>query len=253
MSNSNAAPWYETWFDSPHYHTLYGHRSQGEASDFIQTLHDVLQWDTLELLDLACGKGRHAAAASKLGHKVVGIDLSPNSIHQARTDHEEGEGLSFLQGDMRDFTLNTRFDGVLNLFTSFGYFEQPKDQLQVLKQVKAHLQPGGFFILDFLNLGHARAKMVALETIERGSTKYHIERHYGPLNPNMEGFVKTISFEADGQQHRHSERVAGLDKSQLYSMLKEAGFSVQSCFGDYDLSPWHPVKSPRLILNAIAS
>ena len=122
MSKLNEAHWYETWFDSPHYHTLYGHRSQDEAEHFIQHLHSKLGWNKLHLLDLACGKGRHASSAAKLGHQVVGLDLSSNSIQAARNVHGAEKGLSFVEGDMRHFKLNHVFDGILNLFTSFGYF-----------------------------------------------------------------------------------------------------------------------------------
>ncbi|MDC0600157.1 class I SAM-dependent methyltransferase [Flavobacteriales bacterium] len=252
MPDLHDPKWFETWFDSPHYHKLYGHRSQGEAQGFISHLHGHMGWSSLDLLDLACGQGRHAAAAAQLGHHVVGIDLSPNSIVQAKTIHQSEENLSFQEGDMRTFDAGQSFDGVLNLFTSFGYFDEPQDQLTVLKQIKKHLRPGGFLILDFLNLNKSKNQLVPEEIIARSGTTYRIQREFGPFNPTMKGFTKTIAFEEGGQTHTFQERVAGLDKNTLETMLSQTGFSMTECFGDYDLSPWHSENSPRLILSATA-
>jgi len=103
-----------------------------------------------------------------------------------------------------------------------------------------------------LNLNKSKSQLVPHETIVRSGTTYRIQRKFGPLNPSTKGFTKTITFEEGGQTHTFQERVAGLDKNTLETMLNQTGFSLTQCYGDYDLSPWHSHNSPRLILNATA-
>jgi len=253
MPQNPSFPWYETWFDSPHYHRLYGHRSGSEASAFVSNLHRHFGWSNLHLLDLACGQGRHAAAAAALGHRVVGMDLSENSIDNARKTHSGQERLTFVEGNMLDFELDQQFDGVLNLFTSFGYFDRREDHLAVLEGIRRHLKPGGFLILDYLNVGFSRARLVSEETIERAGVEYAITRSFGDLGYGVQGFIKTIEFEEEGKHHRFTERVSGMDREELTGLLEASGLTVRQTFGDYDLADWTPEDSPRLILYAHAS
>jgi 2-polyprenyl-3-methyl-5-hydroxy-6-metoxy-1,4-benzoquinol methylase len=86
--------WFRTWFNSPYYHKLYQQHNDQEAWEFISRLVDYLQIPiTEEVLDLACGKGRHARSFNKLGYQVTGLDLSEESILAAKAmaiaDHAE--------------------------------------------------------------------------------------------------------------------------------------------------------------------
>ncbi|RPG80076.1 MAG: class I SAM-dependent methyltransferase [Crocinitomicaceae bacterium TMED114] len=253
MTEAQSPEWYATWFDSPHYHKLYGHRNAEEASQFVQRLHDRLGWSELRLLDLACGMGRHAAAAARLGHRVTGIDLSPHSIAAARDQHEGVARLNFREGDMRTFEVQGPFDGVLNLFTSFGYFKKPEDHKAVLLQVYKHLKPGGFLVLDFLDVDFAKARLVEKEKVVRGDTIYSIRRQFAPLFSGVHGFIKDITFETEGKSLHFIEQVAGLSREDLARMLHACGFQVSDTFGDYDLQPWKAGASPRVILYATRS
>lgn len=253
MPQNPSSPWYETWFDSPHYHRLYGHRSRSEATTFVSKLDHHFGWSNLHLLDLACGQGRHAAAAAALGHRVMGMDLSANSIDHARKTYAGQERLTFVEGNMLDFELDQQFDGVLNLFTSFGYFDRREDHLAVLEGIRRHLKPGGFLILDYLNVDFSRARLVPKETIEREGVEYAITRSFGDLGHGVSGFIKTIEFEEEGRVRRFTERVSGMGLAELTLLLKECGLMVRQSFGDYDLSAWAHGDSPRLILYAHAS
>jgi SAM-dependent methyltransferase len=53
--------------------------------------------------------------------------------------------------DMRDLgAIGETFDGILNLWHSFGYFDDATNQ-DILRQIHAKLRPGGRFILDIYN------------------------------------------------------------------------------------------------------
>lgn len=250
-SAHHPSPWFEAWFDNPHYHQLYGHRSYAEAEAFVSAMHSQWEWDELNLLDLACGKGRHARAAALNGHTVVGLDLSPNSIAAAQLDHHDVPNLSFVEGDMRDFVIEQQFDGILNLFTSFGYFNQPQDHLAVLANVHAHLKPGGFFVLDFLDVHFAQRHLVPEEQLERGGVMYSISRKLVTASAGgYPTFVKHIFHEAPDGKKEHVERVAALDNEDLTAMLTQSGFEVLGRYGSYALDPWKEGEGSRLILLA---
>jgi SAM-dependent methyltransferase len=143
------AQWFESWFDSAFYHKLYFDRDEEEAGAFIARLMDYLQPPPGSfMLDIACGKGRHARTLAGYGHFVTGIDLSPNSIIYAK--QFEDDKLEFYQHDMRlPFRINY-FNYAFNLFTSFGYFATQREHDDTLRTIAQSIKPGGFFIIDYL-------------------------------------------------------------------------------------------------------
>ena len=184
-----------------------------------------------------------------------GLDLSKNSIEAARLQSADMPRLSFEVGDMRDFSLERSFDGVLNLFTSFGYFNNRVDHMAVLERIHAHLKPGGFLILDFLETDFARHHLVPQDVITRNGVDYHINRHLESTpGEDWETFVKRIQHSSEnGGMVVHEERVAALEHQHLKSMLNDSGFTIQEEFGQYDLTPWTKGQTPRLILFATKS
>ena len=103
------AEWFAEWFDTSYYHILYQHRNDVEANAFIERLvaHLSLKPGS-KVLDLACGKGRHAVMFHKLGMEVLGVDLSSNSIQIAKEN--SCQGLAFDVHDMREVIPNKKFD-----------------------------------------------------------------------------------------------------------------------------------------------
>ena len=107
------------WFDSDYYHILYKHRDYSEARNFIDNIVEYIDLKKgSKILDLACGIGRHSIYLDEIGFKVVGTDKSLNNIKKAKAS--QNQSLSFLQMEMIDNT-NHKYDGIFNLFTSFGY------------------------------------------------------------------------------------------------------------------------------------
>lgn len=103
------------------------------------------------VLDLACGTGHHAVELSSRGYGVVGFDLSlPQLALAGEYAQERQQKINFLQGDMRDMSFDSVFDGVYCWDTSFGYFEEDKN-VAVAERVFRSLRPGGNFLLDVIN------------------------------------------------------------------------------------------------------
>jgi len=98
------------------------------------------------VLDVCCGEGRHVQLMSGAGYSVTGIDLNDSALEKARTRVKGGAVL--LKWDMRRLAdLSTHCDAVLNLWQSFGQFDE-QTNADILRQVRAILNPGGRFILD---------------------------------------------------------------------------------------------------------
>ena len=120
------AEWYKEWFNSPFYHKLYFERDEQEAQKFILKLLDYLKPPIeSQILDVACGRGRHSRFLAQHGYDVTGIDLSHDSIAFAK--QFETDRLHFYQHDMRLPAWINYFDYVFNFFTSFGYFKTRRE------------------------------------------------------------------------------------------------------------------------------
>ena len=103
-----------------------------------------------DILDLGCGLGRHSLGLAALGHRVVGLDWSAKLV-KAAARAQRGTSAVFVRGDMRRLRFRSRFDAVVNLFTSFGYFETEEEDVSVLRGIRRALRPGGAFLIDLLN------------------------------------------------------------------------------------------------------
>ena len=234
--------WFASWFDTSYYHTLYKDRDEKEAKSFIENLIDDLKIPkNAYLLDLACGQGRHSITLNELGYKVLGVDLSENSIKIASSFSTDD--LSFTVHDMRNSIEGKSFAAVLNLFTSFGYFDDEIDNLKVLKSINKMLDENGLLVIDFMNAHRVVRTLVESEVKTVDGINFNIERKFDGKH-----IYKDIRFKDDGKDFHFTERVQALTKETFEKLLSQSGFRILRTFGDFDLSPYDKVKSNRLIL-----
>ena len=236
--------WFESWFDSPYYHILYANRSADEAKNFIAALVDKFKIPRQSrVLDIACGKGRHSQTLAQYGLQVTGIDLSHNSIAYAK--QFENDHLKFEVWDMRKVYKPNYFDYAFNLFSSFGYFEDDEQDLMAIKAFAANLKNGGILVLDYMNTECTVRLLKPREIIQRGETQFHIQKKV------ERGFIKKqIDFLVDGVDQSFTEQLKIINLYRFKEMLAEAGFELKATYGDYDLNPFDPGSSMRLILVA---
>jgi SAM-dependent methyltransferase len=235
--------WYKNWFGSPFYKILYQNRDEFEAQEFVEHLLEYLQPPAgSKMLDIACGEGRFAKQLAEHGFDVTGIDISHLSIETAKAF--ETENLHFFVQDMRlPFYINY-FDLAFNFFTSFGYFAHNRDHALAARSFAAALKKDGILVIDYLNSEHVISNFIPEETIQRGSYTFRINRK---LENNH--IVKEISFsDADKKQRNYQESVAAFTLSDFIRMFKPTDMSLVTTFGDYQLNPYHPIDSPRLIM-----
>lgn len=233
--------WYNTWFDSPYYHILYKDRDYREAEDFMLNLMNFLNLNQgSSILDLACGKGRHSIYLNKMGFDVTGIDLSENNIAEAK--HFENKNLHFFVHNMCE-PLKNEFDAVLNLFTSFGYFENPEDNFRTIKAIKNQIKLNGFGVIDFLNSDFVVDNLIPQEKKVIKGIDFSIERWID------QGFIfKNIVINDNNQHFTFTERVKAIRLSDFESCLKKVGLKLLHVFGDYELKDYNEKTSPRTIL-----
>jgi SAM-dependent methyltransferase len=103
------------------------------------------------VLDLCCGPGRHSLELARRGYRVTGVDRTGDYLAEGRRRAaEEGLDVEFVCADMREFVRADAFDAVLNLFTSFGYFDAPDDDRIVAANLHWSLRGGGGLLMDVM-------------------------------------------------------------------------------------------------------
>ncbi|WP_179348724.1 SAM-dependent methyltransferase [Winogradskyella pacifica] len=236
-----AKQWYASWFDTPYYHILYKDRNYTEAQDFMDNLTNYLNIpEQGKILDLACGKGRHSVYLNSLGYNVTGADLSEQSI--AYAEQFENDTLKFKVHDMSKPYPDT-FDAVFNLFTSFGYFEDEKCNLETIKSIQAELNEFGFGVIDFMNTNYVIENLIPenIKTVE--GIDFHQKRSV------KDGYIiKDISFDADGEHFEFQERVKAFTLKDFEALFEKAGVHLLDVFGDYKLHKYHTQTSERMIM-----
>lgn len=234
--------WFEHWFGEE-YLDLYPHRDDEEADRVAALLESrdvVTRGD--RVVDLACGAGRHSVSLSRIGARVVGLDLS---LPLLRAGQRRWQDSKLVRADIRALPVRSdAADAVVNLFTSFGYFEQDAEHEHVIAEVARVLRAGGRFVLDFLNAQQVRATLVPRD-----------ERHINGRNVVQErrlekdGRYVTKTIHVAGEARSFMERVRLYERADLERMLSGAGLATFAVLGDYDGSPF-AAGSPRLLMLA---
>ena len=240
------AEWFASWFDSPHYHRLYAHRNVAEAAGFIDALVERLHLRAdSRVLDLGCGTGRHARRLASKGYDTTGIDLSASSIAVAKK--AERPHLRFRRQDMRVPFGRQAFDYVFNFFTSFGYFQAPRDHAVVARNIAAALKDGGRLVLDYLNVRYADAHLTPREDMVIDGVAFRITRAV-----ERGFFVKRIDVDdaAAGPPVQYVERVARFTLAEFDRLFRGHGLTIEEVYGTYTFGAYDAHTSPRLILVA---
>lgn len=240
----SCSEWFRTWFDSPYYKILYSNRSEEEAALFIDNLLAFTDLpDRSRVLDLACGRGRHSIYLNEKGYNVVGIDLSNNSISDAKK--HENATLHFLTEDMRSFDLGVKFDAIFNLFTSFGYFQSQEENKKVLARIQLHLKENGVFVMDYFNATKVERGLIAFEKKTIQGVDFNISKKIEDGQ-----IIKTIAFKSAEGEFEFQEKVQLLKANEIIEMIKGQGMKIVRTFGDYFLNDFDEEHSDRIIVIA---
>jgi SAM-dependent methyltransferase len=194
---------------------------------------------------VGCGTGRHSRHLAEKGFTVTGIDLSSYSLQLAR--RYKNDNLQFYRHDMRLPFGTNRFDVVLNLFTSLGYFETKDENLQVIENIYTTLKPGGTLVIDYLNMYYTQKHLVVKEQKEIDGIIYNINRW-----TDEQFFYKhiAVTHESLHEPLEYTEQVSKFGIADFEAMLAQYNLEITNVYGDYGLNDFDEEDSKRLIIIA---
>lgn len=203
-------------------------------------------------LDLCCGPGRHALQLARRGFAVVGVDRTVTYLESARERAaDQGLEIELVRADMREFRRREAFDCALNLFSSFGYFDDPADDLRVLRNLHDSLKPGGRLLME----------MVGKEVLARGfeprawhrlgeSEEYVLEER--SLRDGWDWIDTRWTVIREGRVRTVTSGIRIYSGAELAGALREAGFSSVRLYGSLDGTPYD-LTAQRLVALAARS
>jgi len=217
----------------------------GIADKQVEKILSLVEYKEGRVLDLCCGSGRHAIALARRGIDVTGVDQSTFLLHKARTSAAELDfDIEFTEANMNEYLRPRAFSLVINMFTSFGYFNTQEEDLLVLKDVYESLDSDGTLLIDILAKELiARRFQRTTSCCEKDGTiiinRYDVTRDWSRYRNEWilikEGSIKNFVYE--------HVMYSGVE---LQAMLTNAGFSNIRLFGDLTGSAYG-LDSDRLI------
>ena len=198
-------------------------------------------------LDLCCGPGRHSIALAEHGFSVTGVDRTKYLLDKAKARaRAAGVKIEWIQRDMRDFVRPDCFDLVLNMFTSFGYFEDVNEDRRVAANVYRSLKEKGVFLIDIMGKEVLARIFRERDWYELDNTMVLEERK---VRANWSWMESRWLMIKDGKmdEFRVSHRL--YSAAELAALLSDCGFGTIDIYGDLAGTPYdHTAK--RLVLVA---
>lgn len=246
--------WYKTWFDTEEYSEIYKHRDDSDAEKLIRLILKNIPFRRgSKVLDIPCGNGRHSLLLAGKNFDVTGIDISTVLIKSAKSKskllNKKNQFIpEFFAADMRNICFKNEFDVVLNLFSSFGYFERDRDNERVISAISKSLKKKGYFVMDFLNRDYLAEKIVPFD-IKKINYKFVVQ-----IRTLDRDFIKKNILIFSGIKYKISvkkfeEKIRLYSFMQLKHMFGKYGLKILKTFGDYSGNKFSK-KSERLIIIA---
>jgi len=239
--------WYKEWFDSDNYLKIYSHRDETEAERLVDLIvNNINFFSGGKVLDMACGSGRHAIIFASKGYEVTAVDLSKNLIATAEANAKaQNVNIEFVNSDILEFSSIKKFDLVVNLFTSIGYFDDDENNFNVILKAFNLLTNGGNFVIDYFNKNYLLRNLIPTSVFSDNGSRITQNRF---IDGNR--VRKNITIENNGTIDEFYESVRLYSDNEMMSFLQRAGFKILKKFGDYKGNDFKEDSSQRLIIFA---
>ncbi len=235
------------WFESEDfwrdfYPYMFSPERFAAAKEEVSRIVALTQCTGGNMLDLCCGPGRHSVEFAALGFRVTGVDRSPFLLDRARehasaSQSPSGASIEWIKEDMRSFVRPATFDLACSLFTSFGYFKDEGEDLEVLRNIHRSLKENGVLVIDVL--GKERLARVWQNSLctELSDGSLLVQRHqlldnWCRIRPEWiiikDGHTRSFTFEHTIYSGR-----------ELKDRLISCGFKQVQLFGDLQGAPYN--------------
>lgn len=233
--------WYE---DDKLWETFYEYMFDDESFELAQ--HQCMQFlaninhEVSDVLDLACGPGRHSLALAKLGYKVTGVDISSFLLNKAQQKTDDlNLPIDLVKSDMLEFERENQFDLIINMFNSFGYLSSHKKNQKVLDLAFKNLKKTGTLVIDTIGKEALANTIQPVHLTEYEDNSLRIERPF--LSDNLELFNNEWILIKKDEVFRRSYQHYVYTPLELTMMCEKAGFKSIDVFGSlngdaYDLN-----------------
>ena len=237
--------WFEHWFSSEEYLDVYQHRNDEDSEKIVNLILSNLKLsERARVLDAACGAGRHAIHFAKRGFRVIGFDLSRTLLDIAEQEAENlGLDVEFKLADLRIFESELKFDLIVSLFTSFGYFDSDEENFIFVGKSYEMLNKNGFYVLDYLNKTYLENNLVESTVKSLGNKRIEENRRISD-----DRVIKEIKIHKSENKEEYIESVKLYSYQELLDKFSQIGFKNIKVFGDYNGSIYHEESSERCIM-----
>ncbi len=249
--------WYKKWFNTKDYLELYKHRNSKDAAQIAGLITRTLNLPKdSNVLDLACGNGRHSLIIARKGFNVLGIDISKYLIGVAKkklnSEYKKyRDNLHFDIKDMRNISHINEFDLVVNLFSSFGYFEKDSENFSVIRSVSKSLKTGGYFFFDFLNGEYIKKHIKPFDVSTRNhNAVLQVREIKGNAVYKSIVIIQNNPGGKTPKVKRYNEMIKLYNLSEFRKVFTKYGLKIIRTFGDYQGSKYNSKSSERLIILA---
>jgi len=218
--------------------------SEEETEQEIEFIWDILELEEeMLILDLCCGQGRHTRRFSELGCKVIGLDSSRYLLKEAQKSIYKN--MILVEGDMRQIPLKSKVDAVINLFTSFGFYDESENQ-RVISEISRILKPGGKLLIDYWNPHRVSQldgmrnwwwiseEIIALSEVEYDAELCTIDDYRTTVNLKTREVEETVNH------------IRFYFPAEFEKMLNRVGIEIIDMYGDFTGEPFR-LYSQRLI------
>jgi SAM-dependent methyltransferase len=240
--------WWRTYFDAGYLREYQPLFDLTEDRAQVARLVELLALPSgSRVLDLACGQGRHAHLLAEAGFDVDGLDLSAYLLAVARK-RGSGKRLRYTRGDMRRLPARwtRRFDAVVNLFSSFGFFDDAGDDARVISECARVLKPGGLMVWQGASRDGVMAKFLETDWWPTPSGMIVAQdREFDPLS----GFLSIHSTWQRGRRtERRSHRIRLYTATRLAELMRDAGLVVEQAWESFTDAPLTRQSSEMLLI-----
>ena len=190
-----------------------------------------------DVLDVACGFGRHAVPLARAGYRVTGVDRSEALLAEARRRAgDAGDGPEFVRADYRELPFaDASFDAAINLYTSLGYLGDEQDT-QVLAEIARVLRPGARLVIETMHRDRLVRDWRDQDWHMVGEGRLLLEQRTFDAASGVAQTTQTL-IEPSGERDSRTFSVRVYTATELAAMLLRAGFAEARCYGDLEGAP----------------